>query len=40
MEKGYFGGAEEQLVTHLWGHGQPMVMDSGETRFPEQPSLA
>lgn len=40
MEKGHFGGAEEQLVTQLWGHGQPMVTDSRESRFPEQPSLA
>lgn len=35
MEKGYFGGAEEQLVNQLWGHGQPMVTDSGESCFPE-----
>lgn len=40
MKKGYFGGAEEQLVNQLWSHGQPLVMDSGESHFPEHPSLA
>lgn len=29
MEKGYFEGAEEQLVDQLWGHGQPMDTHRG-----------
>lgn len=41
MQKGHFGGAEEQPVNHLWGHGQPIAMDSGKSFFSRigQPSL-